>query len=265
MKTRKIFKITYLIKKEKNFQNGSKPFDQTISLQEDTHNQTTMDNLKNLMSESTKSQEFAETIKETVIEIEPEINQKHQKSSEKYYYKFDSPLSNDWGCVQIFDKTLHVYFPEKSSHVDYLTLNRDIQIYVDKYLVFHSHWLPVFTIQDMIKYKAMFQRIYHEYGNLIHYFFRDTTCFLPTDFTVHENIFNQKTFFLSSLENSSTTCIEFKSKKDTKMITSLSKSPIHVQFYIGTHLTFCSNTLLQNLTTETYHFVISFILYKCTL
>jgi hypothetical protein len=30
-----------------------------------------MGNLKNLMSESTKSQEFAETIKETVIEIEP--------------------------------------------------------------------------------------------------------------------------------------------------------------------------------------------------
>jgi transcriptional regulator GlxA family with amidase domain len=34
-----------------------------------------------ILAERIFGQEFAETIKETVIEIEPEINQKHQKSS----------------------------------------------------------------------------------------------------------------------------------------------------------------------------------------
>jgi hypothetical protein len=203
---------------------------------------------------------------ETSKPITPEqhIIKPHQQSLEKYCYKFDNPMANDWGYVQINQKSIQVNFPEKNSHVDYLIPTRDIQIYVNKQLMFHSHWLPTFTIQDILKYKTMFRRAYHEFGNLVNYFFCPSTYFLPPDFTALETIFNQNTFYLSCFENNTTTWIEFESKTDTTdMIPVSSTLPIHVQFYIGSHLTFSSYPLQQKLTTETYHFVLSFILYKC--
>jgi hypothetical protein len=147
--------------------------------------------------------------------------------------------------------------------VDYLKPMRDIQIYMNKQLVFHSLWLPAFTMQDLLKFKAMFRRTYHEYGNLSHHFFYPSSYFLPADFMALETIFNQNTFYLSCFENSTTTCIEFELKTSTHPIPDSLATPIHVQFYIGSHLAFNSYPFQQNLTPETFHFVISFILNKC--
>ena len=202
-------------------------------------------------------------VSDQLIEPIPEKIQTYQQSSEKYCYKFDNPVTDDWGYIQIFNQSILVYFPEKHAQVDYLTPMHDTQIYLNKQLVFHSHWLPTFTMQDLLKYRAMFQRTYNEYGSLIHYYFNTSTYFLPRDFTALETVFNQKTFYLSCFENSTTTYIEFESKPNTTLIPISSSTPIHVQFYIGSHLTFCSSTINKHLTTETFHFIISFILNKC--
>jgi hypothetical protein len=202
---------------------------------------------------------------QALSEIAKQQPQQHQQqSSEIYYYKFDNPIVDSWGFIQIFNKIIQVHFPEKQTHVDYLPPIRDIQLYLNKQLIFHSHWLPAFTMQDLLKYKAMFRRTYHEYGNLIHYFYTPSTYFLPLDFTAFETIFNQHTFYLTCFENSTTTCIEFESKTNPTHMTPVSSTtPIHVQFYIGSHLTFCSSSIQQHVTTETFHFILSFILNKC--
>lgn len=200
-----------------------------------------------------------------IVKFQPRDHQQQQQQSfEKYCYKFDHPLADDWGFIQIFNTAILVYFPEKRPHVDYLTPIRDIQIFLDKQLIFHSHWLPAFTMHDLLKYKTMFKRIFHEYGNLTHYFYTPSTYFLPTDFTALETVFNQQTYYLSSFENSLSTCIQFESKiNPTHRIPVSSATPIHVQFYIGSHLTFCSSSIQPHVSTESFHFILSFILNKC--
>jgi len=191
------------------------------------------------------------------------------ESFEKFMYHFDDPLLKETGYVQVFKKKIIVLFPERVRTTNYSLEIPNIQFFINKQLVLHYNWLPVFTSTDLVKCKDMFARLYFEYSSSIGCNTWPSSHFYPKLCDETVTVYNTPSYFMYCFENSNTTSVELELKVKNSMLQPYSISsdvhnPIatHVQFYIGSYLTFCSETTLKNLDAETISIILSFILYK---
>jgi len=197
---------------------------------------------------------------ESLATEEEENHDSIKESSDKFIYRFDDPLVKESAYVQVSNNKIIVQFPVKPDHTRTFTPMHHVQLYLNKQLLFHSNWLPILTTQDQVKFKHMFQQIWHEYTVLTNVGYWSSSSFVSSMHSERVTTFSKENYYLSCFENNTVTSIEL----DTK-ITDLpahQSSPIHVQFYFGAHLVFCSETQLYHLNIDTLHFVLSFILLK---
>ena len=189
-----------------------------------------------------------------------EKNENSQEYSHKFIYKFDDPLIQESGFVQVTNKNIIVQFPVKPDHTHTWKSMHHIQLYLNNQLIFHTHWLPILTQQDQMKFKAMFQQVWHEYTILTQY----KCWYSPTSVTfMHSElitIVNKPSYYLTCCETGDLTSIEVETKETH--LTSSQTIPIHIQFFIGPHLVLCSETHLHHLNGESLLFLLSFLLQK---
>jgi len=196
-------------------------------------------------------------------EVQEEEDKNLEEYSQRYIYRFDDPLVQDSGCVHVTDNRIIVQFPVKPDHTQSFKPMHQVQLYLNKHIIFYSEWLPILTLQDYAKFKTMFQQIWHEYSTLTQHYYWFSSSFGPLMHNELVTIFNKPSYYLSCFETNHITSLELETKvtKVTKLPSSQTL-PIHVQFYFGSHLVFCSESQLQNLDAKTLHFVLSFILQK---
>jgi hypothetical protein len=186
-----------------------------------------------------------------------------QESSEKTIYHFDDPLLKESGYVEIFSNKIVLLFPEKISSTNYLSNIQNVQLFINRKLVFHYNWLPILTTLDLMKCKNMFDRAYSEYTALIDWNFWPGYHFYPQLYNEFISVYNNPSYSLSCFENYNTTSIELNIKSLQNQNPSLS-SNVHAQIYLGPYLTFCSKTCFDHLDTNVIYLILSFILYKLT-
>jgi hypothetical protein len=184
--------------------------------------------------------------------------------SQKYVYKFNDPYVLESGFVHVTNNRIIVRFPIKPDPNKRFEPMHNVQLYLNKQIIFSSTWLPILTIQDLFKFKTMFYQIWHEYTLMTDRFWIPSS-FVPFVQSECMTTLNQPSCKLSCFENGYITTVEL----DTTTVNSMACSapphhsvPIHLQFYFGSHLLLCSEKDLQNLDVATLHFVLSFILQK---
>jgi hypothetical protein len=186
-----------------------------------------------------------------------------QESSEKTIYHFDDPLLKESGYVEIFPNKVVLLFPEKISSTNYLSNVQNVQLYINKKLVFHYNWLPILTSIDLIRCKNMFDRAYSEYTALIDWNFWPGCHFYPQLYNESVSVYSNPGYTLTCFENYNTTSIELVIKPSQTQ-NPLHSFNVHAQIYVGPYLTFCSKSSLNHLDTNVIHLILSFILYKLT-
>jgi len=100
--------------------------------------------------------------------IENENTNICEEYSQEYIYKFDDPSVQDCAYLQITNNKIIVQLPVKPDHTKSFAPLHHVQFYFNKQLIFHSNWLPILTTQDQIKFKTIFQILWHEYTMLTH-------------------------------------------------------------------------------------------------
>jgi len=184
-----------------------------------------------------------------------------EKYSQKYVYKFDDPLLQDYGYVQVINDKLIVQFPVKPDHTHSFKPMHHVQFYFNNEIRFSSDWLPILTLQDLTKFKTMLYQTWYEYSTLTQYKYWSSSSWGPFMHSELVTIFNRPSFYLSCFESHSVTLLELETKISANKKSS-QPNPVHVQFYFGPHLVFCSETHLKDFSVETLHFVLSFVLQK---
>jgi hypothetical protein len=195
-----------------------------------------------------------------IIEMN-EDNENLERYSQKYVYKFDDPLVQDYGYVQVCNNHITVQFPVKPDHTQAVTNMHHVQLYVNNEMLFYSDWLPILTQQDEAKSKTIFYQLWYEYSKLTQFKYWPSSSFVPLMHSELVTIFDRPAYYLSCFENHSITLLELETKET--MNTPLSQpNSVHIQFYLGPYLIFCSKTHLKHFNVNTLHFVLSFILQK---
>lgn len=184
----------------------------------------------------------------------------YEEFSQKYMYTFDDPLIQDSAFVHVFNNKIIAQFPVKPDYTqDFQSMHHN-QLYLNRQLIFHTNWLPILTSQDYTKFKAIFHQLWHEYTILTRHKYYSASAYVPYMYSELMTIYNTPSYYLSCIESVSLTSIDLTTKL-THLFTPQT-IPIHVQFYIGSHLILCSETQLSHLEGETLQFVLAFILLK---
>ncbi len=179
----------------------------------------------------------------------------------KYIYKFDDPLVQDCSYVEVINNKIIVQFPSKPDHTRTFKPMHHIQFYLNNEIRFYSDWLPILTLQDQTNFKSTFYQIWYEYSKLTKYKYWTSDLFFPSMHSELVTIFDRPSFYLSCFESHNITSLELETKQTSNTSTSQSDH-VHVQFYFGPHLVFCSETHLKYLNVDILHFVLSFVLQK---
>lgn len=220
-----------------------------------------------------------------------------EEYSQKYVYRFDDPSVQDCAFVHVMNNKIIVQFPIKPDYTQYYQPMHNVQLYVNRQLIFHSNWLPVQTLQDQFKFKNMFHQIWHEYTLMTDNDWK-SSLFAPFINSECITTVNKPSYKLTCIENYHSTLLELDTKTvkftttaatasstvaaavavdDTRFFPSSTTphpppppppshpyppAPIHIKFYFGPHLVLCSESVLQHLDSHTLHFLLSFILQK---
>ena len=185
-----------------------------------------------------------------------------------YVYKFDDPLGQDYAYVHVMNDRISVQLPLRQDYTQIFEPMHHVQLYLNKRLIFHTAWLSLQTLQDQVKYKNLIQQIWHEYTLLTGGSISSNnwwSSFVPLMHSEVVTTFNKPSYYLSSYENNYITSIDLEIKTtNSSPLPPLPPEivPIHIQFYFGSNLFFCSKTDLQNVDVYTLYFILSFILQK---
>lgn len=187
------------------------------------------------------------------------------KFTEKYVYYFDQQTVLQSGYVDISDKKITVVFPEKKSNTNQKELSvQNITLFINNQLNFSFSWLPIYSQNDYYKIKDMLSKCYFEFlrkNNYENCMLYDSLPYRALYFDHSETVIIDKYFSVNCFEDYFNTSLEINiCKKET---TIPSANGIDVEFFIGHHKIFCSQSSLKNfMTGENYTYVISFLLYK---
>lgn len=185
-------------------------------------------------------------------------------SSEKYIYKYDDPLLNEDGFVQVFANKIILHFPEKNSSSNYLNVRNEfresVNFFIDQQWIFSYSFLPILSQNDYNKTKDMIYKCYTEYTALIHWHFWPLDHFLPKLYNDLICEYKNQHYTLYCYEDRWRTSIELNRIQSKEKPCTV--EPIHVQIFIGNHLLFCSFKDLTNYEPKELHFIVSFLLYK---
>jgi hypothetical protein len=186
-----------------------------------------------------------------------------QSLSQRYIYHFDDPALQESGSVQILANKVIIQFPERINTKPTVPENHTqiINLYVDNQLLFSSQWVPVMTFNDHIRFKEMLYKAYVEFTQA------SNKPFLPFDpysSNLHHEFVSEidnSYFNVYCFENYLTTSIELKFKKC--ICEEHETLPCHLQFFVGSHLVFCSEKNIKNCCSDLMLSLLTFILYKC--
>ncbi|MEI7486018.1 MAG: hypothetical protein WCJ72_01195 [Chryseobacterium sp.] len=190
------------------------------------------------------------------------------------YYFDNDQLKSSAGYLQFFDQKLVLVFPEHSLDYSNVQIEKklvsNINIFINKQLLFNYEWLPINTFNNLAKCQDMLYKMFHEYLSL-------STNYSPYHYTpaglydVFETHYNNQEFTLTCIENYTSTCIQIDTKQNTDVlivqpektsVPGLCDGLIHVQIYIGAYLVFCSQRDFQYLNFNNTNYLLNFIFSK---
>ena len=204
----------------------------------------------------------------------PVISSNHPMSvhyfyiTEKFTYNFDFPDQPQPGYVEIDNNKIVVMFPEqdRSTHVQKYPHLQTIQFYLNRQLVFSYDWLPIYSVNDFYRVKDMVAKSFEEFSHKTHrnqFMSQKTPYAHSKQFDEIYTVCETDKFNLNCLEDPSTTSLTLDLKAHLNSSpTSVDSNPIHVQYYIGSNLVFCTERDLAFLDTASHYFVTQFILHK---
>jgi hypothetical protein len=184
--------------------------------------------------------------------------------SEKLCYNFDFPALTETGYLEINEKKIVLFFPEKSniSVKDSIKLNQKFQFYIDNVLVFCSEWLPIHSLNDYWRFKDMIEKCLHSYaylsGNNVH----SLHTYACKDYDFYNSLITdvkKDNYSLYCLEDHYNTSVQLtKANKETDM----KHSSFQLQLYIGNNLVLCTDRDFKCLSTNDIYFIVQFVLSK---
>lgn len=187
------------------------------------------------------------------------------KFSEKYVYHFDLPTLSQLGYVNIVDNKIIVVFPEKKSETNLTEFYvQNISLFINNQLKFSYLWLPIYSQHDDYKIKDMLSKCYFEFlkkNNYKNCMLYDSEPYKALYCDHSETVINDKFFSVTCFEDNFNTALEINICKRETVISC--ENVIDVEFFIGQHKIFCSQSCFKKfMTSENYTYIISFLLYK---
>jgi len=178
-------------------------------------------------------------------------------SYERTLYKFDSATVED-GFVEISEKRTLLYFPPLKQ--TFSSVPRELNIYLNKILIFSFKWLPFFSTNDYYRINDMFLKCFCYLG---HYYNS------PTPSSIGPPIFH-KIITNIKVKNFTVYTLEEHPFITSIQITHHTVSPVpdlpppdHVfQIMIGPFINICSERDFPGLGIDESFYIIGYILHK---
>jgi hypothetical protein len=193
-----------------------------------------------------------------------------QHISEKFVYKFDYPCVEENGALEITKERTSLLFPEKANTLTPTECYGpipNIRLFLNANLIFDSDWLPIYSVNDYMKVKDMFLKLYQEYSKAVQHHYYSPMSYSWEPKYYNENISNYKTnnCSIKSLENANLTSIEIDIPTNTiKNANNTSECMYYFNIYIGNHVVLCTQRDLKCLCAADVHFICQFIFHKLT-
>ena len=184
--------------------------------------------------------------------------------SEKLLYNFDFPALKDTGYVEMNEKKIVLFFPEKSNNYvkDCITLHKKFQFHINDNLVFCSEWMPLYSLHDYWRYKDMVDKCLHSYTYLSEQNFHSLHTYICREFNLYDTIVTdvkKQAYSVYCLEDNYNTSVQLTLIHKEKTI---EPNPLQFQLYIGNNLNFCTERDFNCLTNNNVYFIVNFFLSK---
>jgi hypothetical protein len=179
---------------------------------------------------------------------------------ERLYYNFDS-AALETGYVEISEKKTLLYFPPLPQTLS--SVPQELNIYLNKVLIFDFKWLPFFSLCDYYRIKDMFFKCLFYLGNY----------YMPPPPSSPYRAFHKlitnikvKNFTIYTHEEPPfSTSIQITHHPSPSVASPDLSSPDHVfQINIGHSIVFCSKRDLPGLNLDESLYIVGYIIHKIT-